>query len=257
MSRLSGLVATSRARQEFVDIDLADGGEVAIPTAHRSERVRLLQAHDDVGVYPQVVDHIGRSDRRRHGDTGGTSCTSDRDGGTDRGAGGDAVVDDDNEATLDVDARADGANRAEQSVEVASFTLLDFGELLVVDPRRPDHVVVDHSHAVLADRSHRQLGLSWHSDLADHDDVERCVDHRSDFCSDGNATAREPEHHRIFQFQPGDFDGEARARSSTIAKDGPGHSPTMRAATTGLLAGLASPITNAARTASAAAAASD
>ena len=50
-------------RQQLDDLGLADGGEIAIPTSDGTERIRLFEAHHDVGAGTERLDDV----RRCHG----------------------------------------------------------------------------------------------------------------------------------------------------------------------------------------------
>ena len=116
----------------------------------------------------------------------------DRDRGTDRCTGRNAVVDDDRGAPGKVVTWSCPSYRTEQSLELAPFSRSTRGELLVTDPSRPENVVIHDDHTVLADRSHRQLGLAGNTDLADHDHIQWSADCRSHFGGDRNSAAGNP-----------------------------------------------------------------
>ncbi len=70
-----------------------------------------------------------------------------------------------------------------------SFGVDHHRELVVVDPVRPDHVVVDHDRTVLADRTHRQLTVPRHTELADQDHVDGRRDRACDLVRHGDTAA--------------------------------------------------------------------
>ena len=108
--------------------------------------------------------------------------------------GCDAIVDDDRATVREVVARSRAAYRTQQAIEVASFAPLDLGELFLGEPSGSADLAVHDHHAVLADGAHGQFGLAGNTELADDDHVQRRADCRGDLGSNGNPTARQPEH---------------------------------------------------------------
>ena len=89
------------------------------------------------------------------------------------------------------------AQRGHARVELASLALGDLREVGLLDPSRPDHPLVTDLDAVLAERTHRELRLPRHPQLADDDHVERSPEDPRDLGSDRDPSAWQAEHHDV------------------------------------------------------------
>src|SRR5690606_5288928 len=76
----------------------------------------------------------------------------------------------------------------------ASFPRFDGGDVGIGRARHSHDPLVEHAHAVLGDRPHRDLLAAGHPELAHDDHVERGVERVGDDRGDRDAATREPEH---------------------------------------------------------------
>ena len=114
-------------------------------------------------------------------------------GGACSRAGGNPVVHNDGAAAAEVEPGATFSVTQRASVEFSTLPLLNRLEVGRTDGTRSNGFLVLHSYSVLADSSHRQLGLEGNAQLSHDDDVEGCAQNQSHLGSDGNAATGQPE----------------------------------------------------------------
>jgi hypothetical protein len=115
------------------------------------------------------------------------------DGRTGRRTGRDPVVDDDHRSPVQRDPRGGGAIRAHTAVELGELAGLHGLERRRRRAGGTYDVVVDDPGAVLADRTGRELGVGRHTELADDDHVEWCVQRVGDGRRDRHAASRDSQ----------------------------------------------------------------
>ena len=74
---------------------------------------------------------------------------------------------------------------------------LDGLDLRGRDPAPSDQVAIEHPHTVFPDRTHRDLGVGRHAELAHDDHIEGHVERRGDLGRDRNSAAGEAEHDHV------------------------------------------------------------
>ena len=88
------------------------------------------------------------------------------------------------------------------------------------DPAQAGQAPVDHLGAAFGDRAERQLGLVGQAELADHQHVERRVEHGRDLGGDRHAAAGEGDHQRAVEAERGDRLGQLPAGVPPIGEAG-------------------------------------
>ena len=81
------------------------------------------------------------------------------------------------------------------TLELDAFASLHFGQFTAGHTSEADDLVVDDAHAILADRTHTELRLEGHAELANHDDVKWRIECPCNFVGDRHAAPGQAEHH--------------------------------------------------------------
>jgi hypothetical protein len=169
------------------------GREVHVPPADGEERFRRLQRDDLVGFSGQRGDGVGWCNWNCEHDARRAALACDADGGASSPAGCEAVVDDDHRATCQRDSRAPTSQARRSPLHLGPLSSLDLGQLCVGHTRLAQHLGVQDTDPVLADRAHPQLGLERDAQFSHHQHVERCVERTRHLERHRHAAAREPE----------------------------------------------------------------
>jgi flavin-binding protein dodecin len=90
--------------------------------------------------------------------------------------------------------RSVAAEAAGSAFQLGPLARLHRGELARGDASEVDYLVVDDPYPALANRSHAQLGLERHTELANHDHIERCLKRCGDLKGNRDASARQADH---------------------------------------------------------------
>ena len=139
-----------------------------------------------------VLDPV-RGDRGGQHDACRPEGASDLCRGDGGGAGGDAVVDDDDRTPGDVDARTVAAEPRGPALELGALGRLHGRHLGGAGADGGDDVVVEDPHIALADRPHAELLVARRSQFAHDDHVERGVECGGDLGGDRDAAPWQPE----------------------------------------------------------------
>ena len=99
------------------------------------------------------------------------------------------------------------------------------------ESHRPQHVAVLHPHPALADRTHGELGLEGHAQLAHHDDVERRPQRRGHLVRHRHPASGKPEHHGV-PLHPGPQQGLGQLAAGVRPVEEP-HGPSLGAPSCG------------------------
>ena len=168
--------------------------EVIVPRADRDQVGGGDDGDKFVHVWPQFGGHGLLHDRHGQDERGRLLRAHHRDRGAYGGAGGDAVVHQNDGAV------ADGGCGA--SVAVYAFAAIEFGLLHcgrfvdhgLRDPQAHHDIVVEHAHAAGTDGAHGELFVPGHAQFARVEQIERRVERTRHFVRHGKATARQPQH---------------------------------------------------------------
>ena len=204
---------------EQVDhLAIVDLGEVVVPLADRPQPGRLLDADDLVGVVREGSHRVGCGDGDGQHDAIRAVGASDMTGSPRRRAGGDAIVDDHRDSADEIDSGSVSSEACGPALEFFALLLLDPAEVGCRGTDHTDDLVVDHPHAVLADRPHRQFGLARNADLAHDDHVEWRVQCAGDLVGDRDTSSRQCEHHRSGAAEVLELRGERFACVAAVSK---------------------------------------
>ena len=170
--------------------------EVGVPLADGAERRRLQRADQLVGERADLGARVRRADRHGDDEPRRTRRAHGLHRGAHRGAGGQAVVDDDH--------RPPGQRRAltvpaESALALDKLAPGDLGaplDLLGADAEVPDDLLVEHPQTAGRDGSDGQLVVVRGADLAHDQHIEVAPDPRRDGRGDRHAATGESEHER-------------------------------------------------------------
>ena len=104
------------------------------------------------------------------------------------------------------------------SLQLDPFAGLDRGQLIGGDPGRAHRHRVEHADTALADRTHPQLGLRRHTELAHDDDVQGRLQCPGDLETDRDTAARQREDERGVVAHVVEPAGEQRAGLAPITE---------------------------------------
>jgi hypothetical protein len=163
----------------------------------REEGRRSRSAHHLVDLGGELL--AGRLGGRRHGhhDPDRPKSPKRQDRRPHAGAGRQAVVDEDHGLASDILHRAVFPVYTLAPRELTSLLVGHLLDRLRCDAEAPDHVVVDNSHITAGDRSHGELVPAWHAQLADDEDVERCLQSGRHLVPDGHTSSGQGEDYDI------------------------------------------------------------
>ncbi len=176
-----------------------------------------------VGLAAEPDRPAGRRDRHREDDPGRAPGADHPAGRQGRGAGGEPVVDDENGPSFEGHGRPAAPVAAGALLQLGPFALLHGGQRTVVHPGLVEHPVVEHPHAVLTDRAHRDLGPVGHAQFPDEADVEGGVEGGGHLDGHRHAAAREAEDHDVLVLEVVEPGGELPPGVAAIAEE---HGPT-------------------------------
>ena len=148
--------------------------------------------------------------RDRHGQDHASGALTSRHLARDArgGPGGQPVVHDHGDPAVEVLALAATAQACRPRVQYGAFPLLDRRELTRRDLRPGQQVLVEHPGAALSDGTHGELGLEREAELADHDDVQGCVERVGHLVGDRHPSARQTQHHDVLAAQVLEMGGQ-------------------------------------------------
>jgi hypothetical protein len=119
--------------------------------------------------------------------------TQSTDCGFHGGPGGETVIDENDDAIVEVDRGT--------AVAISGFAALDLKALaghdrvdgFLTNAVRGDHIVLEHDNAATGHRTHRQFFLTGNAEFAYDEDIEREMELAGNFKSYGNSAARQSE----------------------------------------------------------------
>src|SRR5438552_10902580 len=119
------------------------------------------------------------------------------DRGAHGGAGGEAVVDEDDDFVMELGRRAVVTVEALAALELLALTGGDLVDERAWDAEAVDDVAIQNLDPAGGDRAHGELLMAGHAQLADDEHVERSVEGLGDFQGNGYSPARQSEHLNI------------------------------------------------------------
>jgi hypothetical protein len=142
--------------------------------ANRDEEFRLFEADDVVGNVPQFAELLRRSNRNRQHESLWLAQPGSLKRGARRGAGSDAIVDDDHSPALHFGPRAIGKIPLAPAFDLGEFTIAYDFEIMLSHTAKANEILVAYnvSRASVHDCAHRQLRLEWNAALADQNQVD-------------------------------------------------------------------------------------
>ena len=192
--------------------------EIRVPEADGAQLLRRVQHHHPIGFPGKALHDRRRCDRRGDDDRGRATLTGRLEGGADRAARSDAVVDDDRGAPREL---------GEAPEMEALLGAIQFGNRAL---RRPfdicgaeiellDQRVIEDDAPAFRDRADAEFRLEWCADLADRQDIERCGQAARDLEADRNAASGERDDDRAVQRKRREAFGESAARVRPVRKE--------------------------------------
>ena len=198
--------------------------EIGIPRANGDKIGGRFEADDLVGDLAEFVASGLGGDGNGNNDASGVLWAESADGGLHGGAGGKAVVNQDNGAIANIKRRALATVFKLAALNFGGFALGDGFDDGRSDVEAQDDVVVENAYTPAGDGSHGELLTAGDAELADDEDVEGEAKPSSDFGGDRDTSAREGEDEiSATRFQ---LLREEEAGVRTIAKN---HNRSLRA----------------------------
>lgn len=154
---------------------------------------------DDVVCLAEELYAGGRCTNRRGEDEGMGARANGAGGGAHAGAGGEAVVDEDDGAALDGKRRAAFAEARFEIFEFAAGVVLNRLQCGGGEAQVAEDVGVKGDGAAAGDGAEREFGLAGSAQLAHSEDVERQVEGVRDLAGDGNTSTGEGEDDGLMQ----------------------------------------------------------
>jgi membrane protein YdbS with pleckstrin-like domain len=183
------------AAQQVEHLRILGRVEIAIIGPDTAEVLRGAQRDDGVDARFQPP----RSARRHHwrGDNrqrrAADSC--DFSGGTDGGAGRDAVVNHDRDAPSQIQRTGRRSQRAYPCLQLCSLTFLNRQDHRVIEGQPTQQLCVENGHTTFANCSHRQLRLQRDAELAHDEHIQRRIQRPSNLKGDRNPATWQTENH--------------------------------------------------------------
>jgi hypothetical protein len=162
----------------------------ARPGADAEVRLGRRERHDLIRDAFETLDGVDGRRRHGHDDACGRERSRRDDGGVHRGAGGHAVVDDDDGRTGNRERRATGAVRSFAALELLELTGANRLDLRLVEAELLEQLVVVDGHAAVSDGAERELGIERRAELAYNQCVDRCIEGRGNLARHRYAAAR-------------------------------------------------------------------
>lgn len=183
-----------RTREQQAHLFVSDLTEVAVPDPDGVKRLWGHRTNDVVGDEPHLCTALVRRDGHRDDEARRLTRLQRQRCCAHRSAGREAVVDDDDGLSSRIDGRT--------AVAILALTPHDLLRLARGDAREDgfgnrvsaDEVLVEDAHPAGCDRAHRELGVTWKSELANDENVQRRAERMRDLVANGYATARKREH---------------------------------------------------------------
>ena len=182
--------AVLRLRKERSDLGVAGLLEVVVPEPHRAEGLRRAAAQHLVRDLGELLAACARRHGNRHDDALRALRADCLDGGAHGVPGGQSVVDQHHCLAAQV---GQGASPAVCPLPPVQLVLLPVGRGLddpVGDSQLADQVLVEDAHAARGERTHGQLLVPRHAELAHDEDVEGRSQPPGDLVRDRHAAAR-------------------------------------------------------------------
>jgi hypothetical protein len=201
--------------------------EVAIVLADRAERRGPQRADEVVDERAERRAGLGGADRHRECDPRRVEASGHRDGRAAGGAGGQAVVDQDDHPAAQPQRRPPGPVARLPTPYLRRLPYRDLHDLFRLQP--VGDLGVEHPHAARPDRAERDFRRPRHAELAHDQDIQRYAEPRADHRRDGHAAPHQPKDDRVRPpgVRPHPV-GERRTRVGAIAV-GRGHTSGVRA----------------------------
>ena len=141
----------------------------------------------------QFGDGTGRGDGDCWNDIMGLALDQGLDGGAHRGAGGQAVVDEEDSTAFDGSGWAAAAEQAGSTGELNLLLVRDLPDVVFAEPLLFDNFLVYDLDTAFGDGAEGQFGLARDAELAYEPDVEGGPEGAGDLAGDGYASAQQAE----------------------------------------------------------------
>ena len=183
--------------EESPDLRVAGLPKVQIPLTDCTERPRPDQADDTVGQWFELPARGLRSHRHGDDDSGRVAFAKSLDRGPHRRTRREAVVDQDHRATRGIGGRPAVTKQALATLELGLFTRRRGPDQGHRHAQGLDDLWVQDKNPARGDGAHGKLLVAGQAQLADDQDVERCVKCSGHLERNRNPAAREPQHEDI------------------------------------------------------------
>lgn len=171
--------------------------EVGVRRTHTTEIDWLVWSDEFVADRGDSAGRFGRCDRGPDRDVARSLGARDVDCGEHGCAGGNSVVDDDHQASVQVDRRVGGPERLRSAFEFSCFAFCDGYEGSFIEVDGSQNRLIDDSNSTLADRARREFRMPRNPEFAHDENVQISLENPGDFVGDRDAAARKSEYHRV------------------------------------------------------------
>jgi hypothetical protein len=185
-----------RTLEEITDLAVGRLGEVLVPFANGSESGRHLQANDFVGVIGEALAGARRADWNRDENPRCAETAQGAHSGSHGRARRKAIVDKDHGTSAKVERRPCAPIQTLTARDLAALPRCGVFQHPVRYSETANDFLVFHHH-VSADRAHRELLVSGHSELADDEYVEGKLEFTGNFVTNRDSAARQGQYDRI------------------------------------------------------------
>src|SRR5215472_13455763 len=194
--------------------------EIAIIKADRPETGRGLHTDCLVRHFAQSRECVGWRYRYREDQMGGVLAPDGLQRYPHRRSGGDAVVNGDCGAVLDLRSGTACTIDLTASLDLGKLSRRFFLQIALRDIQSGRQMPVDKGlgRGAVCHCTDREFGLPRHPDLAYEDDIERRVERLGNLETDGNAAARQCQDHRLSFLQMRQLAGKATAGITAVCE---------------------------------------
>ncbi len=187
-----------RPAQQSDDLFIGGLGEVVVELADGVEVLRRFGNDQFVDARAEPVDGGDGRDRHCDDELLRLHLAQSVDRGIDTGAGRNSVIDEDDGSSLNGDGRTVATIQAGAFFQLHSGRLRNLLDLCGRDARGLDDLVIEETSIARGYSAKGELFLPRHSKLSGEKDIQRRVQCRGNFESNGNTSTRYTQHKHVF-----------------------------------------------------------
>ena len=178
-----------RRMQELAHLFVARLVEVVVPLSHRGERLGHTRADHLVRHAFQIATGLAGANGHRDDQPRRRLVLRCLYGRPHRRSGGEPIVNEDHRATSDVDGRLVASVLPFSAHKLCPLAGRDRFDVFRGHPVPAHDIIVEHLDTARRNRSHREFGMAWCTELANEKNVERGADRVGHDTADGDAAA--------------------------------------------------------------------